>query len=128
MHFTCEAVYNEQPTFESWLEVLGEPRKAQMALKISLKIWLRNRLAEAQNWKCCWCGCETDPVHDKRNSATIEHVIPRSQGGTDDPDNLAMSCSRCNNKRATTSVDAFLEHAIIAYSTQPLKFEKEHYV
>jgi hypothetical protein len=26
----------------------------------------------------------------------IEHIIPRSQGGTDDEDNLWLSCSLCN--------------------------------
>lgn len=26
----------------------------------------------------------------------IDHVIPRSRGGTDDMDNLAVSCAPCN--------------------------------
>ena len=26
----------------------------------------------------------------------IEHIIPRSHGGTDDPDNLALACIDCN--------------------------------
>lgn len=28
--------------------------------------------------------------------ATIEHIVPRSAGGGDQPDNLALACARCN--------------------------------
>jgi HNH endonuclease len=28
---------------------------------------------------------------------SIEHIIPRSKGGTNDPDNLAIACQGCNN-------------------------------
>jgi 5-methylcytosine-specific restriction endonuclease McrA len=31
--------------------------------------------------------------------ATIEHIVPRSQGGTDAPENLAMACARCNHEK-----------------------------
>ena len=30
---------------------------------------------------------------------TIDHVIPISRGGTDDDDNLALSCFHCNRKK-----------------------------
>lgn len=29
-------------------------------------------------------------------SATVEHIIPRTHGGTDALDNLAIACARCN--------------------------------
>lgn len=44
--------------------------------------------------KCYWCG---SPM--KYTKATIEHVIPRSLGGGNAIDNLALSCWRCNQKR-----------------------------
>jgi 5-methylcytosine-specific restriction endonuclease McrA len=28
--------------------------------------------------------------------ATLEHIVPRTQGGTDELDNLAIACQRCN--------------------------------
>jgi 5-methylcytosine-specific restriction endonuclease McrA len=28
--------------------------------------------------------------------ATVEHIVPRHHGGTDEPDNLALACARCN--------------------------------
>jgi 5-methylcytosine-specific restriction endonuclease McrA len=33
------------------------------------------------------------------NRFTIDHVIPRSLGGPDAIDNLALACSRCNERR-----------------------------
>jgi hypothetical protein len=38
---------------------------------------------------------------------SVEHVIPRSAGGGDDLDNLALSCQGCNNRKytATTGID-----------------------
>ena len=34
-------------------------------------------------------------------SFSIEHVIPRSQGGQDTLDNLALACQGCNNQKYT---------------------------
>jgi 5-methylcytosine-specific restriction endonuclease McrA len=31
--------------------------------------------------------------------ATIEHIVPRHHGGTDDPGNLALACARCNHQK-----------------------------
>ncbi|MGJ5888166.1 MULTISPECIES: HNH endonuclease [Streptomyces] len=31
-----------------------------------------------------------------------DHVIPKSQGGTDDVDNLVAACKNCNNKKSDT--------------------------
>jgi 5-methylcytosine-specific restriction endonuclease McrA len=32
---------------------------------------------------------------------SIEHIIPRSKGGTDEDDNLALACQGCNNRKYT---------------------------
>ncbi|WP_249065344.1 HNH endonuclease [Argonema antarcticum] len=38
---------------------------------------------------------------------TIDHLLPQSLGGSDDPDNLALACHRCNERRYnfTTGID-----------------------
>lgn len=115
MNLRLETIYNYSPTIEEFRAQYKDKFKAKIAIKIAEKVWLRCRLAEAQNWKCCWCGCQTVDEPQKANSATIEHVIPKARGGTDDWDNLAMSCQRCNTKRAIAGVDEFLKFAISAY-------------
>ena len=50
---------------------------------------------------CHWC-CEplaatsTDP---DIQFATIEHLIPKFEGGTNGPENLTLACLPCNNGR-----------------------------
>lgn len=51
--------------------------------------------------KCIHCGSrhtllvDGTPVSD----ATIEHIVPRNHGGTDDLENLAIACARCNGEK-----------------------------
>lgn len=42
--------------------------------------------------------CEYCRMHQSLQGANfhVEHIIPRSRGGTDDPDNLALACPSCN--------------------------------
>lgn len=84
------------------------PMTAKYAYSTAKKVWIRTKLSSEQNHKCCWCGCTTVEENGKKNSATIEHILPKSQGGTYDFENLAMACSKCNNERKTMDVDAFL--------------------
>ena len=35
-----------------------------------------------------------------RNQATIDHIIARSLGGSDTPDNWQLICGACNNKKS----------------------------
>jgi hypothetical protein len=41
--------------------------------------------------------------HFKR-MLTLDHIIPRSKGGTHDADNLRVACSSCNSRRGPTYV------------------------
>lgn len=34
---------------------------------------------------------------------TIDHILPQSAGGSDDPDNLALACRNCNERRGNRS-------------------------
>lgn len=72
MQFQLEQIYNEKPTIDPWLDRFGTTTNADIAYKAALRVWTRVRLAEAQNWKCCWCGCETTEAPRQKNSVTIE--------------------------------------------------------
>jgi len=101
------SVFNERPTRVSIRKIPGIERSG-IATKVARNIYVRCRLAEAQNWRCCWCGMDCRPESNYANSATIEHVQPRSQGGSDDWDNLAMACASCNHRRGVISVEDML--------------------
>lgn len=56
---------------------------------------LRATLFERDGWSCRYCG---DAV--TMETATLDHVVPVSRGGTDDPDNLAAACLMCNSVKS----------------------------
>ena len=62
----------------------------------------RRNILHRDCYACQYCG--------KKNELTIDHVIPRSRGGKDTWDNVAIACLRCNlNKGNRTPKEAGLE-------------------
>lgn len=61
-------------------------------------------LWKRQNGKCYFCDCEThlkkkDQKRLQGNTATVEHLIPSVNGGSNRIPNLKMSCHKCNSHR-----------------------------
>jgi hypothetical protein len=59
------------------------------------EIWRRD------GGRCAWCGAA--PWARDR---TVDHVLPRSRGGTSDLHNLLAACRRCNRTRGSQSAVA----------------------
>lgn len=49
-------------------------------------------------YMCQHCGFRT------RDLAEVDHVVPRSHGGTDDLDNLQVLCRPCNRRKGSRFV------------------------
>lgn len=62
----------------------------------------RLALYERDDCKCYLCGdtLSLDTPFNDPKALTLDHVHPRSRGGTDDPDNLKTCCRECNIKKA----------------------------
>ncbi len=101
------AVINEYPQ-RCELKKIPHITHLSIALKVARNIHMRCMLAEAQNWRCCWCGIHCRPEPNYKDSATIEHVQPRSLGGADEWENYAMACAGCNHRRGVLSVEDML--------------------
>lgn len=56
---------------------------------------------EVWGGKCIHCQSHLYVELDGRpvSRATVEHIRPRTHGGTDDLENLALACARCNNQK-----------------------------
>lgn len=54
---------------------------------------LRDRLAEAQNWRCCYCTERMEGKGKEPTAPTFEYVI---HDGPHTIDNIAVACNRCN--------------------------------
>ena len=51
--------------------------------------------------KCLHCGGKLVVRDDGRalGNASLEHIWPSTQGGTEDVENLAVACTRCNREK-----------------------------
>ncbi len=61
---------------------------------------IREYLLEKFNRKCCYCGKENIPLE-------IEHIIPKSRGGSNRIDNLGLACHECNQKKGNKTAEEF---------------------
>lgn len=62
---------------------------------------LENNIAKIQNPDVCWyCGRKVDNPKE----LTIDHIIPRSKGGTNDMDNIFLVCKTCNSSKRDMDV------------------------
>lgn len=51
----------------------------------------RNVLARDSN-QCQYCSTTRGPM-------TVDHIVPKTHGGSDSWDNLVAACARCNNRK-----------------------------
>ena len=64
----------------------------------------RQKQAVAQRARECCEYCQSQ-ARFSPDPFSVEHIVPRSRGGTDADTNLAWSCQGCNNRKYT-SVEA----------------------
>lgn len=71
----------------------------------------RVELYERDNWTCHLCGepVNTDGPWNHDMHPSLDHLIPRSHGGSDDPDNLKTAHRVCNSKRHNTPLDEYMD-------------------
>ncbi|MHA1682881.1 MAG: HNH endonuclease [Promethearchaeota archaeon] len=66
-------------------------KKGEIKWSTSIREWLREH---DQGDVCGYCGKEAENL-------TTEHILPRSRGGIDHPDNAIRVCKACNLKKSS---------------------------
>lgn len=53
--------------------------------------WEKTRrfVLDRDGWVCAYCSRDAD---------TVDHVVPKAKGGTDDVSNLLAACRECNGR------------------------------
>lgn len=64
-------------------------------------------LAERDGWNCCYCPALLDI-----ETATIEHFVPVTSGGSSHMANLSLACEPCNKEAGHLPVRAKIEMAV----------------
>jgi 5-methylcytosine-specific restriction endonuclease McrA len=77
----------------------SRPRRESLRKRLGLRI---ARAIDTRDGGCCvYCGATAEesgsPLH-------LDHVVPRSLGGEDTPDNLVTACRACNCARHDMSL------------------------
>ncbi|MHC5822883.1 MAG: RNA-guided endonuclease IscB, partial [Nostoc sp.] len=81
---------------------------------------VREYLLEKWGRKCAYCGAENLPLE-------VEHIHPKSKGGSDRVSNLALACRACNQAKGSRDIKEFLAKKpdilsrILKQAKQPLK-------
>ncbi|MCD8488500.1 RNA-guided endonuclease IscB [Geitlerinema calcuttense] len=81
---------------------------------------VREYLLEKWGRKCAYCKAKNTPLQ-------IEHIQPRSKGGSDRVANLTLACEPCNGAKSNLPVQEFLSgkpdllKCILAQAKAPLK-------
>lgn len=57
------------------------------------------RNKEMWQGKCIFCNTKITVGKDGTTDATIEHILSRHHGGTNDLNNLALACASCNHEK-----------------------------
>ncbi len=72
----------------------------------------RRNLFRRDRFTCQYCGCQ--PANDE---LTIDHIVPRSRGGTSTWQNCVLACVKCNHVKA----DRTPEQAHMALRRKPVR-------
>lgn len=81
---------------------------------------VRQYLLEKWQRKCAYCGIENVPFQ-------VEHIHPKSKGGSNRISNLCLACEKCNLKKGTQSIEEFfikkpdVFKRILSQAKRPLK-------
>jgi len=90
---------------------MGSPKYNPPNKKTRLKVIIDS------NFRCFYCNCIIYLAGDgsginNKNTATVDHKIPQSKGGTNDYFNLVACCWGCNSAKKDLTMNEFLLHKL----------------
>ena len=75
---------------------------------------IREYLLEKWGRKCAYCDKTNIPLE-------IEHIVPKSRGGSNRVSNLTLACTPCNQKKGTQTAEEFGYPEVQAKAKKPLR-------
>lgn len=101
--------------------------------RYNIRDLMQNNIAKLRydNTHCWYCGCKVSTP----NNLTIDHIFPRSKGGSNDIDNIFLVCKNCNSSKGDKDlIEWFTEtrkeypplYLIVHYLKQIYFYSKEN--
>jgi 5-methylcytosine-specific restriction endonuclease McrA len=100
----------EAPCVRGYLNIgMDMPDLQPRTMPAAPPVWhpsmkLRNEVLSRDGRKCHYCG--------STKRLTLDHVVPRSQGGSHDADNLLTACRSCNAEKGVKSYEEYTGRAL----------------
>lgn len=78
---------------------------------------LQSSIYDREDGRCFYCDREVQPFHYgsydpsfpyRPDAASMDHIIPQSEGGETYLDNLVLACRECNMERLSEPAETFL--------------------
>lgn len=73
---------------------------------------IREYLLEKWGRQCVYCKAQNIPLQ-------VDHIIPRSKGGSDRASNLTLACASCNLKKGNLSIEEFSPELVKSILSKP---------
>lgn len=71
----------------------------------------RINVVKRDGYKCYLCKCQLSLYGENgAPMGTVDHLVPKSKGGTNDYRNLMACCEPCNKKKAAKILPQFFIH------------------
>jgi 5-methylcytosine-specific restriction endonuclease McrA len=84
---------------------------------LSKRLGRTARLIKARdNHRCIYCAATAD---ESGSHLHLDHVLPRSLGGTDTSDNLVLACRPCNCARKAMSLAEWSRYCAALHNLHP---------
>ena len=132
----------------SILPLIGQPHKQLFTLPNGESYWVKVSTSRLRclkdNQSCVWCGRQGNVFVLEKNGnpvphlnlyyrfgngdllmLTQDHLLPKAWGGTDEMDNLATMCERCNRAKGTLTPLHFV-CKMTEWSTADLMIEQDN--
>ena len=74
---------------------------------------VREYLLEKFGRKCAYCGAENIPLQ-------VEHIIPKTRGGSNRVSNLTIACKECNQRKGNQTAEEFGYPEVQEQAQKPL--------
>lgn len=114
---TCVIYRNESGRITSWVNGASvawcaflrneEWRATERSKRDKKTVNIINSLSDRDGWGCLYC-----PAILSVDTATLEHIVPLTSGGTNHLANLTLACELCNKKAGHLSAREKFEIAL----------------
>ena len=84
-----------------WGDLLTKYRTKQgYFLRCKIPSWLKKAVFHRDQGRCVFCNKDLTGIYNTLSQKNFDHIVPLSNYGINDPTNIQLSCSDCNNKKS----------------------------